>query len=380
MNCTAAPRLEATQPESTSVYAEEGTLAHEICECKLRFKGFPDMYKFAKEPQDLYILEHQSSWEEHPLYNPEMEEYTDQYVDIVLDHLKDARKTCPDATLWVEEKINLTDFIPEGFGTSDAGIIADGFMEVFDFKYGKGVAVSAKNNPQMMVYALGAYKLFEAEYAVTMVKMTIVQPRIGNLSSADISAEYLLKWGNEELKPKAKIAFEGKNTTQEAGEWCKFCAVKRQCRALAEYSTNACKKTDTDARLLTIDEIGELLEKIPTIETWIAGVKDYALEASLGGTKVPGFKIVEGRSLRKISDPMELSARLVTAGYEESSLYKPKELQTISALEKIVGKKKFAELADGCIEKPAGKPTLAPDTDKRPEYKKPEGDFADIIE
>lgn len=376
MHCTAAPRLEEKEPDRSSVYAEEGSLAHEICECKLRafVAGNSNI------AEEIYRNSHGVNWDDHPLYNPEMEDYTDQYVSIVLDHLKDARKSCPDATLWIEESIDLSDYIPEGFGTSDAGIIADGFMEVFDFKYGKGVPVSADRNPQMMVYALGAYKLFEAEYDVDNVKMTIVQPRIGNLSSYEIDAVELLKWGDLELKVKAKIAFEGKDTTQEAGEWCKFCAVKRRCKALAEYSLNVCKKRDTDARLLSLEEIADILKQASVIENWLTGVKDYALEAALEGESVPGFKIVEGRSVRKVSDITELTSRLLTEGFQEAAIFQPRELQTITTLEKMMGKKKFAKIAKGCITKPTGKPTLAFETDKRPEYKKAAGDFADIIE
>jgi hypothetical protein len=305
----------------------------------------------------------------------EMDEYTDTYKTIVLEKYNAARATVEDAQLLIETRLDFSNYIPDAFGTADAIIIADGTMEVIDFKYGKGVKVSAYRNPQMMIYALGAYDRFNFEYKIDRVRMTIVQPRIDNLSEFELSVSDLLAWVDETLVPKAREAYEG-NGQQNPGEWCQFCKVKSKCRALTKVCTDAVAK---DPKLISTDELAKnVLPLLATVKTWLAGVEDYALQQALSGVQLPGWKIVEGRSIRKITNQDAAAVALNKAGYKTTEIYKPQELRTITELEKLVGKKQFAAICSEYIEKPQGKPTLAPESDKRPAIDPVLDDFKDI--
>ena len=247
---------------------------------------------------------------------------------------------------------------------------------LIDFKYGKGVKVSAVGNPQMQIYALGAYDKFNFEYRIERVRMTIVQPRIDNLSEYEITALDLLRWTKDTLTPKAQEAFSGKGT-QNPGEWCRFCKVKCRCRALSEQSLNTAL-SESNPQLLAPDELADILPKLDTIKLWIAGIEDYALHTALSGTIIPGWKVVEGRSTRKITNPSAVSDALTSAGIARDTIYKPQELLAITELERLVGRKQFAALCAQWISKPQGKPTLVPNTDKRQAINTVEDDFADI--
>ena len=307
----------------------------------------------------------------------EMDEYTDTYKTIVLEKYNAARVATPDARLLVETRLDFSEYIPDAFGTADAIIIADGVMEVIDFKYGKGVKVSAYKNPQMLIYALGAYDRFSFDYRIERVRMTIVQPRIDNLSEYEISVSDLMAWVDTELKPKAQQAYEG-NGPQVPGEWCQFCKVKSSCRALTERCKQTAEKYP-DPKLLSADELATaVLPILPTIKTWLTGVEDYALQQALSGVQLPGWKLVEGRSNRKITDPEAAAVALNQAGYKTTEIYKPQELRTITELEKLTGKKQFAAICGDYIDKPQGKPTLAPESDKRPAIDPAADDFKDI--
>ena len=367
MNCTAAPRLEEKAEDKGSTYAEEGTLAHAYCALKLKeFLGY-DISDEAAEIEQYEKLYHTG----------EMDEHTDTYFTIVIEKYNAARQKTRDAQLLVEVRLDFTKYIPEGFGTADAIIIADGCMEIIDFKYGKGVKVSAYENPQMKIYALGAYEAFSFEYNIDRVKMTIVQPRIDNLSEFEITAADLEAWAINDLQPKAKEAF-GPDGKQLPGEWCQFCKVKAQCKALAA----TCIKTateHTDPKLVSVEEMATIvLPQIATIKTWLAGVEEFALQQALNGTTYPGYKIVAGRSVRKITDPEAVMQLLADNGFARDSYVKPTELRTIGDLEKLIGKKRFGELCKDYIDKPQGKPTLAPDSDKRPAFNAAADDFSSI--
>jgi hypothetical protein len=367
MNCTAAPRLEEHAEDKGSSYAEEGSLAHAYCALKLKEFLGRDVTGEKAEIAELNDTYHTG----------EMNEYTDTYFTIVMEKYNAARQKTRDAQLLVEVRLDFSKYIPDGFGTGDAIIIADGCLEIIDFKYGKGVKVSAVENPQMKIYALGAYEAYNFEYNIDRVKMTIVQPRIDNLSEFEITVADLEAWATNELAPKAKEAF-GPDGKQLPGEWCQFCKVKAQCKALAA----TCIKTATehaDPKLVSVEEMATIvLPQIATIKTWLAGIEEYALQQALDGTNYPGYKIVAGRSIRKITDPEAVMKLLEDNGFARDTFVKPTELRTITDLEKLIGKKRFGELCNDYIEKPQGKPTLAPESDKRPAFNAAADDFSGI--
>ena len=352
LHCTAAPRLEEGIKDEGSDYAAEGTLAHAYCAMKLKnFLGLPT----DGEKEEIAALQEKYG-------TGEMAEYTDTYVTIVLEKYNAARAATPDAQLLVETRLDFSDYVPEAFGTADAIIIADGTMEVIDFKYGKGVKVSAVENPQMMIYPLGAYARFAFEYRIDNLRASIVQPRIDNLSEYEITVEELTAWAANVLTPAAEKAYKGEGP-QTPGAWCQFCKVKNQCRALA----SKCKEVvAVDPKLITPEELAkDVLPMVPIVKTWISGVEDFALAQALSGVQLPGWKIVEGRSVRKITDTDSVAAVLTKNGYKQNDIFKPVEMRTITDLEKLVGKKQFAAMCGEWINKPQGKPTLAPEGDKR---------------
>lgn len=367
INCTAAPRLEADVEDKGSEFAAEGTLAHAYCAQKLKaFLGLPteDEAKEIAELNDRY-------------HTGEMDEYTDTYKTIVLEKYNAARAKTKDALLLIETRLDFSEYVPDAFGTADAIIIADGTMEVIDFKYGKGVKVSAEDNPQMKIYALGAYEKFSFEYKIDRVRMTIIQPRIENFSEWELSVSELMAWTDGVLTPKAQQAYKG-DGPQVPGDWCQFCKVKSSCRALTQKCIEAAKN-HPDPKLISPDELAaDVLPMLATVKTWLAGVEDYALQQALSGVQLAGWKVVEGRSVRKITDQDGAALALNKAGYKTTEIYKPQELRTITDLEKLTGKKQFAAICGDFIEKPQGKPTLAPESDKRPAIDPLADDFKDV--
>ena len=365
LHCTAAPRLEEGIKDEGSDYAAEGTLAHAYCAMKLKeFLGLPT----DGEKEEIAALQEKYG-------TGEMSEYTDTYATIVLEKFNAARAVTPDAQLLVETRLDFSDYVPEAFGTADAIIIADGTMEIIDFKYGKGVKVSAVENPQMMIYALGAYARFAFEYRIDNLRATIVQPRIDNLSEYEITVEELTSWASNVLTPAAEKAYKGEGP-QTPGSWCQFCKVKNQCRALADKCKAA---VAVDPKLITPEELAkDVLPMVPIVKTWISGVEEFALAQALSGVQLPGWKIVEGRSVRKITDTDSVADALTKSGYTQSDIYKPVEMRTITELEKLVGKKQFAALCGEWVNKPQGKPTLAPESDKRKAIDPAADDFKDI--
>lgn len=367
INCTAAPRLEADVEDKGSEFAAEGTLAHAYCAQKLKaFLGLPTEGE-AKEIAELNDRYHTG----------EMDEYTDTYKTIVLEKFNAARAKTKDALLLIETRLDFSEYVPDAFGTADAIIIADGTMEVIDFKYGKGVKVSAEDNPQMKIYALGAYEKFSFEYKIDRVRMTIIQPRIENFSEWELSVSELMAWTDSVLTPKAQQAYKG-DGPQVPGDWCQFCKVKSNCRALTQKCIEAAKN-HPDPKLISPDELAsDVLPMLATVKTWLAGVEDYALQQALSGVQLAGWKVVEGRSVRKITDQDGAALALNKAGYKTTEIYKPQELRTITDLEKLTGKKQFAAICGDFIEKPQGKPTLAPESDKRPAIDPLADDFKDV--
>lgn len=366
MNCTAAPLLERDVEDKSSTFAEEGTLAHAYCAKKLKeFLGLA----VDEEKAEIAQLNEQ-------YHSGEMDEYTDTYKTIVLEKFNAARAKTKDAQLLVEVKLDFSHYVPDAFGTSDAIIIADGVMEVIDFKYGKGVKVSAVENPQMMIYALGAWDLFNFEYDIRKVRMTIVQPRIDNLSEFELDAADLINWAVDELQPKANEAYAGGK--QKPGNWCQFCKVKANCKALSSMCIEA-QQANPDPRKISKEVMeNTILPLLSTFKTWLTGVEEYSLEQALNGVQYQGFKIVEGRSIRKITNLTAVMELLGKEGFAKESYIKPTELRSITDLEKLIGKKRFGTICAEYINKPQGKPTLVPESDKRPAFNQAADDFKDI--
>lgn len=360
IHCNPSAKLEeAMGPRESSVYADEGTLAHELCELYLSHDvlGKVDDQTFADRFDEIMS---------NPLYSEEMLEVVPQYVDYCTGQYHEALSRDEAAIMAVEQKLDLTEYVPEGFGTGDCVILGGGTIEVVDYKHGKGVPVYAEWNPQLMLYGLGAMRKFDILYEISNVRVTIVQPRINNISSWEISVQELLKWANETLVPAARNASEGKGETV-AGGWCKFCAVKSRCRALSEKNLELAKYEFKEAPLLTDEEIADILERTPNLVEWANSVQEYAQSEAVNNGKVwPGFKLVEGTSRRKWSDEEAVADAILERIPEasEDQIYDMK-LKSISAIEKEFGKKVVADQLADVIIKPQGKPTLVPLSDKR---------------
>jgi len=366
LNCTPSARLTEKMEDTTSPYAEEGTLAHALGE--LLLKKELKLIKPKQFNQELKAIR------ENPMFFPDMEEEVEEYANYVMEAYNAALAKTKDALIFLEEQLDYSSYVPDGFGTGDCIIIADGEMEIIDLKFGKGVEVSPIDNPQLKLYALGAYEKYGFIYGIDKIKMTIAQVRLNNISSWDINVKMLEEWAENELKPKAKLAFEGKGEFVP-GPWCGFCKAKTTCKARADMNLGLYQSYNQDPNLLSIEEIAGILGQVDDVIKWANDIKEYALEEALKGVKFPGWKLVEGRSNRKITDEAALAAILIKEGYQEEQIYKPKMLENITTLEKLVGKKKFAELAGNLIEKPPGKPTLVTEDDKRPELDSAESEF-----
>lgn len=351
LNCPPSARLEEQFEDTKSGYAAEGSLAHSIAELKLTKHFTPMSPKtYNKKLQAL---------QKDPLYDPEMLGYTDEYLDYV-QSVVHSFSSPPHVA--IERRLNYSHVVPEGFGTGDCIIIGGKQLHVIDFKYGKGVPVSAEGNTQMMLYALGALNEYAMLYAIEDVFVHVVQPRCGDPNNWAILASQLYAWADL-IKPKAQLAFEGGGEFC-AGEWCRFCRAKAQCRARANNMTALEAFGGAKPPLVTNEEVGDILRRAQTLKAWVSDLEEYALSALLAGDEVPGWKAVEGRSNRQFSDTDKAFELLKKAGYDEAVLYERKPI-TLTAVEKLTGKPKFTELLSGQIVKPPGKPTLATENDKR---------------
>ena len=361
MTCTPSALLETQFPDTTSSAAAEGTLAHEMCEIKARQKFFQrtDLGYMAKNVATRKLNELRKS----ELFQDEMEGFTDDYVDI-LDVKAVSFESAPYIEL--ETKLDLTDWIPDGWGTADCIMIGEHTLLVADFKYGKGVRVSADHNPQMQIYALGAWKKFSLIYDIRTVVMMIIQPRLS--ADPDVweeSINDLLDFG-ESVKGLAEMAIKGEGEYVPGEEQCRFCRARETCRARADYNISvAFGHTGQMPPLITDQEVGEYLKRGADVAKWLKDLQDYALHSCLDGKEIPGFKAVEGRGSRDWTDQDAAFKALQGAGVPEAMLYERKPL-TLAAIEKVVGKKAFAEAVGQFVVKNPGKPTLVPETDKRP--------------
>ena len=348
LKCTPSARLERQFKDEQSPYAAEGTRAHAAAEQLLTKELFPD--KKVTEPK---------------FDDKEMEIAVKRYVDICMEKVIAARKRTPDADIQVEARVDFSRWVPEGFGTGDMVIVADDTLEIVDLKYGKGVPVSAEGNPQMRLYALGAYEANSLLYDIKTIRMTIVQPRLDSVNSDEMSIEELIAWGDS-IKDTAKLAYDGEGECQ-AGDHCGFCKARHLCRALSnacldEFYKHGGKKTS----LLLDTEVAEVLDMADMIIKWAKDVQNYAFDQAVNeGKNWPGYKLVEGRSSRKITNAEAAAQALLDADFTAEDIYKPQELRGITDLTKLVGKKKLTDTIGQFIDKPPGKPTLVPLSDKR---------------
>ena len=358
--CPPSALQEAAVPDTSSDAAKEGTTAHALAELMIK-------YNAGTITKRKYDLEHKKIVENADWYCQEMEETIRSYADSVWEIYSEAKAHTPDALIFSEHRTDLSEYIPGGFGTIDVTIVADDMMQIIDLKYGKGVQVDAPENPQLRIYALGALAEYDMLYDIQRIRTTIIQPRLDHISTEEISTEELKDWGEKTLKPAAKIAAKGEGDYCPGEEQCRFCRIADTCRARAEACIEAAKEDFPSLPpKLSDDEVAALLPKLDSIIRWAKDVQEYALNAAVkDGVKFDGYKLVEGRSVRRYKDEDAIADCLIKDGYEEDQIYE-KKLLGISKMEKLVGKKHFGELTDGLIEKPAGKPTLVPESDKRP--------------
>ncbi|WP_207707030.1 DUF2800 domain-containing protein [Heliorestis acidaminivorans] len=358
LNCPPSVRLCESYADRGSDYAAEGSAAHLLCEYKLKKALGID----AKDPTpDLNY------------YSEEMEECADGYAAYILELVEAAKQTCTDPVVLIEQQLDYSRYVEGGFGTGDCIVIGDGILHVVDYKHGQGVLVQAEGNPQMKLYALGALELFDGIYDIHSVSMTVYQPRRDNVSTHTVFKESLYQWAEEVLKPAAELAFAG-NGEFQCGEWCQFCKAKHECRTRADFNMELARYDFKLPPLLEDDEVEDILSKIDSLISWANDIKDYALQAALGGKEWSGWKLVAGRSTRKYINEDAVVQAVQAAGYDPYE----RKVMGITAMEKALGKTRFAELLGGLVQKPQGKPTLAPESDKRPAINTAKEDFSEF--
>lgn len=345
LNCPPSVRLSEQFVDVGLGAAAEGTAAHALAEHKL----LRALKKRSKKPISQYDSD-------------EMDAYTDGYAEFVLEKYAEAKQRSPDAQILIEQRLDFSRYVPEGFGTADCVIVSDDTLYTIDFKYGQGILVEAENNPQLRLYALGALEIFGSLYDIKTISMSIYQPRRDNVCTWTITLSELMAWAENELIPKAKLAYSGEGEFK-CGAWCQFCKAATLCRARADENLKLAQYDFAAPDLLTDDEIEDILEKVDALTSWANSVRDYALEAALKGKRWTNFKLVEGRSIRKYSDEDAVAEAAKAAGYTD--IFK-KSLIGITEMERLMGKKNFANILGDLVHKPPGRPTLVPMTDKRP--------------
>lgn len=353
MNCTPSAVLESQFPDTTSEAAKEGTLAHEMAEAKLQHLFNTQDYRKAKLTRILNKIK------KDELYQSEMDGCTDDYVAYVREAAMEFEKS---PYIAIEKRLDLTAYIPDGFGTADCVMIGERTLHIIDLKYGKGVPVSAENNEQLMIYALGALEAYKMLFAIDKVKVSIVQPRIDNTNSSEFTVEGLMRFGDK-VKHYADLAIKG-GGEQTPGDWCRFCRARQQCRARADKNIELAFEVSKKPPLITNEEVGEYLRKGEDVAKWLSELQDYALAECLAGREVDGYKAVEGRGSRTWTDMDAAFEAIIEEGTNEAMLYERKPL-TLAQVEKLMGKAHFEDVAGEYVIKNPGKPTLVPSTDKR---------------
>ena len=360
LNCPPSARLQEHIPNPSSPYAEEGTFAHEVCEYKLR----------------RYLHERVTRPQSEQYYSEELDQATDVYYETVVEIIEALRQSSEPIIL-IEERVDYSHLVPEGFGTADLVILGRdqegrGILHVCDYKHGLGVGVSADHNPQLMLYALGALRAYDYIYDIDIVRMTIIQPRRDNIATCEMPVSALREWG-EKIRPIAQMAYTGGGGLR-AGEWCRFCRAQPTCKAHMAEAMSLCREefADLDAKPLTFKppaslSVEELAKALPTLERvaeWIKKVQAYLSDVAIhSGVSVPGYKIVLGRSSRCFSDPAEVEKAALAAGYTDIYTH---DLISLTAMEKLMGKKEFQKILGPLVIKPEGSPKLVPESDPRP--------------
>lgn len=357
INCPPSAKLCETLPDQTSTYAQEGTDCHELC---------------------AYLVEKalgcnvKNPTKNLSYYNAEMQNCAEEYCNFVMEQLEVAKSHCKDPLVMVEQRLDFSRFVENGFGTGDCVIVADNILHIIDYKHGLGVLVEAQNNSQLFCYAIGGLEIFDGIYDINEVKMSIFQPRRGNVDTFSISKDELLTWANETLAPTAKLAYEGKGDFK-AGDHCQFCKVKATCRNRAEYNLELAKYDFEMPVTLDEIEIAAILPKIDQLISWGNDIKDYALQQAQSGTHYEGFKVVEGRSIRKYTDEESVALIVKDQGLDPYE----KKVLGITAMTTLLGKNRLEELLGELIYKPPGKPALVPESDKRPAMNTAKNDLND---
>ena len=349
--CPPSAKLCANIPDQASEYAQQGTDCHELCAYLVE----KALGREVIDPTDNLTY-----------YDAEMQNCAEEYRNYVLEQIEATKEFCKDPQVMIEQRLDFSRWVENGFGTGDCVIVADEVLQIIDYKHGLGVLVSAGDdehggNSQMMCYALGALEVFGDIYDINQIKMTIFQPRRENISTYTISRDDLLKWVNEVLAPTAQLAYVGEGEFK-AGDHCTFCKVKATCRKRAEYNLELAKYDFEMPATLDDTEIAAILEKVDEMISWENDIKDYALKQAQSGVHFEGWKIVEGRSNRKYTDEEAVAFKVKDAGFDPYE----KKLLGVTAMSTLLGKKKFEELLGGLIYKPPGKPALVPESDKRP--------------
>lgn len=347
LTCPPLPQLERFFENKTTEVAHEGTVAHSLAEYKVRKL----IGEKIRKPKSKFI-------------DDDMEQHTDDYVSYINEILQTIKMTTPDPIILIEQRLDFSNYVPDGFGTGDCLIIADKTLYIIDLKYGRGVLVDAEDNPQMMLYALGALNIFDALYDIEEVEMTIFQPRKYNISTSVKTVNELKEWADSELKEKAELAFKGEGVVQY-GPWCQFSNCNAVLRARKDYHDKLTRFQLCSPHLLTDSELEEVLEHVDDLVKWGTEVKEYATKVTIETNKEwSKFKLVEGRSVRKFSDDKKVEEVCKANGYTD--IYR-NSLITLTEMEKLMGKEEFNILLGNLVYKPEGKPTLVPRTDKRKE-------------
>ena len=360
--CPPSALLCAKEADQSSAYAKQGSDAHELCEYLL-------LKALGHAPPD--------PTENLDYYDAEMLSCAEGYRDFVMEQVEEAKKLSADPLICVEQRLDYSRWVENGFGTGDCVIVADDLLHVIDYKYGLGVLVSASGddgtgNSQLKCYALGALDTFGDLYDIRRIKLSIYQPRRENVDTFEMTVEDLLRWADNVLSPTAKLAFTGDGEFC-AGDHCVFCKVKATCRARADYSMELAKYEFEKPAMLDDEEIAAILPMIDSLVSWATDIKEFALQQALSGTVYAGYKVVEGRSNRKYSDETAVAKIVQDAGYDPFE----KKLLGVTAMQRQLGKKKFQELLGGFLYKPPGKPVLVPTSDSRPEMNTAANDFID---